>query len=324
MGSSATLSCFQQVNTGASAGSEPPIEPIPFGHVPDPGDDQIPTIIDTPKIQIVDDIGRGAKGDLTTDPCEQTNKQVTFIFTSFCAGCHQQGAASQGLPQFDCVLEYDKLVDPSKRTDMPGVPFVMPGHPEQSRLYQRMADGSMPKVTPDATMKQAPRPTVSDISVVDHWIRSCAPGAPRPGSSTGTGATTGGPTGAGGSSSATTSGPTGAGGGSAGTGGSGGGSGGSAGKSSERDAGTDAAVANDSGNGGSGNGGQDGGLPACAPAYNRMACGGYAPGEQVSRMGQNYTCANVGCRDCATMFQCQPGSNQCPAGNVWTNGGPCR
>jgi phosphatidylethanolamine-binding protein (PEBP) family uncharacterized protein len=55
--------------------------------------------------------------------------------------------------------------------------FVAPGDPDNSRLYSRVARGEMPP--PDVVgLPPRPRPTVSDISILRHWITSCMGAAP--------------------------------------------------------------------------------------------------------------------------------------------------
>ena len=50
--------------------------------------------------------------------------------------------------------------------------FLVPGDPDHSRIYLRTLHGEMPP--PDIIGLPAnPRPSVSDLSVLRHWIESC-------------------------------------------------------------------------------------------------------------------------------------------------------
>src|SRR5262249_12088896 len=80
---------------------------------------------------------------------------------------------------FDCVLDEERLVsmvsatakDPD--THQPAR-FLTPGDPEHSRIYLRPLAGEMPP--PDVIgLPPNPRPSVSDLSVLKHWIKSCIP-----------------------------------------------------------------------------------------------------------------------------------------------------
>jgi phosphatidylethanolamine-binding protein (PEBP) family uncharacterized protein len=57
--------------------------------------------------------------------------------------------------------------------------FLAPADPDNSRLYSRVARGEKPP--PDVVgLPARPRPTVSDISVLRHWISACTGGTPPP------------------------------------------------------------------------------------------------------------------------------------------------
>jgi hypothetical protein len=145
------------------------------------------------------------------------------------------------------------------------------------------------------------------------WIKNCT-GATPPGGSTTTTTTT------------TTTSTTGGMGGSPGDGGTTG-AGGAPGTGGNVTTGGGGSPGNDAGMGGGGPGPNDGGASdaaACAAAYSRTNCGSYTVGTQVSRNGRNYTCSDANCRNCSTDSRCAPGSTGCPAGNTWTNDGPCR
>jgi hypothetical protein len=145
--------------------------------------------------------------DAAFSACDLTSKQAGALLTSFCAPCHANGDASLGVPTFKDVLNVAKMIDPATQTDRPDVPFIVPGYPERSRIYQRVSLGEMPNtnVIPQVRRKL----TTSEVSVLQYWIASClgvtATGATATGPG-GSGATTtgtgsGGTAGAGGSSS---------------------------------------------------------------------------------------------------------------------------
>jgi hypothetical protein len=141
--------CLQPLDSGAAMGSNAP-----------------PTIaLETPPISLPD--------GTTTDPCVLTTLQATEILGTYCAGCHGGGSpgAHQGQTPLDFVLDFDKLK--VARSTVPGNPrFAVPGFPDASRLYVRIAGGEMPPVPP-LGLPPLPRPTVSDISVLYEWIASC-------------------------------------------------------------------------------------------------------------------------------------------------------
>jgi hypothetical protein len=102
--------------------------------------------------------------------CDQNRAKVRTVLETNCAFCHQ-APASMG--HFDFVLEPDTLTTATGTT---GARFVVPGMPDQSRLYQRAAAGEMP---PAGRM---PRPSEGDIAVLRDWIAACVmmgTGAPR-------------------------------------------------------------------------------------------------------------------------------------------------
>jgi len=171
-------SCMlQPLNSEATAGSPPVIAPIDPGNVEDPGDGTTPILTQTPVIQIFTDPGVGPEGDTTTDACKQTSLQASMFLNRYCAACHAVGDASSGVPKFKDVLDLSALTNPTNMTDMPGVPFIVPGYPDKSRVYQKVSEGTMPKINivPEVTT----HPSVSEISVLEEWIANCL-GVSRP------------------------------------------------------------------------------------------------------------------------------------------------
>jgi hypothetical protein len=138
------------------------------------------TSLDTPAIELDFD------GERTTrDPCVATTQQATEILTTYCSECHAPPGSAAG---FSSILDFPALVNARSGTvrdpvtDEP-VRLLIPGQPEQSRLYLRARSGEMPPRR-DPSLPQLRRPTISSISVLRTWILSClasypaAPAAP--------------------------------------------------------------------------------------------------------------------------------------------------
>src|SRR5207253_2582086 len=97
--------------------------------------------------------------------------QATEILRTNCAGCHGGGSPGAHKGDFDFVLDFDRLK--VARSIDPGMPrFAVPGFPDASRVYVRIARGEMPP-PPALGVPPLPRPTVSDFSVLYEWIASC-------------------------------------------------------------------------------------------------------------------------------------------------------
>jgi hypothetical protein len=167
LGASMPLACFQSLQPGAADNTQPRLDAAP----------PPTTALQTPDIEL--DFEGKRK---TTDPCVATTEQAKDILTTSCAGCHGGGpAAMQGQPPFDCVLDFEKLKtkvsdtvkDP--RDSSKPMRFLIPGDPDDSRLYVRVAHGEMPPPLPFG-VKDIPRPTISDISVLREWILNCMGG----------------------------------------------------------------------------------------------------------------------------------------------------
>jgi mono/diheme cytochrome c family protein len=87
-------------------------------------------------------------------------EKARAVLKAHCVRCHgQDGAVEGGL---NYVADLGKLVGRKK---------VVPGSPDESRLFKRMADGTMPP--PD----EQPRPSDADLAAVRAWIQAGAPGA---------------------------------------------------------------------------------------------------------------------------------------------------
>lgn len=129
--------------------------------------------LDTPPIDL-------PNGDSTTDACSATTWHATDILRTYCAQCHGGGdsGARQGQPPFDFVLDFQRMMTarsatvPDPRDPALGMVFIVPGYPEYSRVYQRIANNEMPPMLP-VGLDPLPRPTISDLSVLYTWIASC-------------------------------------------------------------------------------------------------------------------------------------------------------
>ena len=80
-----------------------------------------------------------------------------------CYACHG-GDPEDVREQLD-VLDYDLLIGSDRR-------IVVPGKPEDSRLIQRIADGSMP---PEDMETKLPRLTRKELDFLNEWIQGGAP-----------------------------------------------------------------------------------------------------------------------------------------------------
>ncbi len=127
----------------------------------------IPADTTTPPIQLneVDD------GAATTDPCVKTDEQSLQIRTTYCSMCHSGASATMTMAGFGLVLN-DKALETAvsqlvTSADGGSVRLVIPGDPDDSRLYNFVAGDVMPPAG-------NPHPTVSDISVIRAWIECLA------------------------------------------------------------------------------------------------------------------------------------------------------
>jgi WD40 repeat protein/mono/diheme cytochrome c family protein len=86
-------------------------------------------------------------------------KKAAGVLKANCHRCHGQDGAVEG--GFNYVLDRDTLVARRK---------VVPGQPERSPLYQKVAKGKMPP--PD----EQPRPGDVEVALLRRWIEAGAPG----------------------------------------------------------------------------------------------------------------------------------------------------
>lgn len=173
---SVTSGGLSQADAGAQPACAVPFSLDPTGEIicGDPDSGAPPVVTKTPPIQTADGV--------TLDPCVQTLQQAVKIRQRTCAGCHAPPAA---MGAFAFVLDDNRLI--AARSANPQVldttgmrqRLVIPGDPDNSRLYQRIvhtataAEGQMPPLNTDPTLPQNPRPSVSEISVLRTWIKTC-------------------------------------------------------------------------------------------------------------------------------------------------------
>jgi hypothetical protein len=126
------------------------------------------TSLDTPAIELDD------RGTTTRDPCVATTLQAREILTENCSECHAPPGAAGG---FNSILDFPTLMTATSGTvtdPITGEPvrLLIPGQPDQSRLYVRVQRGEMPPLG-DPSLSRRPRPTTSAISILRTWISSC-------------------------------------------------------------------------------------------------------------------------------------------------------
>jgi hypothetical protein len=150
------LAGCQQLDTSAARG--------PDGNANRPNN---PTTVDHEEGSTHADSGPPpASGEPTSDACEPVRAQARAIREANCAPCHQ-APAKEG--NFYFVLDDEVLV---KAVSATGQRFIVPGAPEDSRLYRRVAAGEMP---PRARTQ---RPSPDDVALLRRWISGClTPGA---------------------------------------------------------------------------------------------------------------------------------------------------
>ena len=128
--------------------------------------------LETPALELAD-------GRIARDSCEAVRLEAYEILDRTCAHCHSGDTpgARQGTPPFDCVLDEERMVSMVSQAAKDPVTkkparFLVPGDADHSRIYLRPLHGEMPP--PDVIGLPAnPRPSVSDLSVLRHWIQSC-------------------------------------------------------------------------------------------------------------------------------------------------------
>jgi len=99
---------------------------------------------------------------------EQESVRVGEILQRHCFECHSQdsGKIKKNLN----ILDHQQLLNVERK-------IVVPGDPENSRLIQRIADGSMP---PEEEETRLPRVTEEELAILKDWILGGAPPLPSP------------------------------------------------------------------------------------------------------------------------------------------------
>ena len=92
--------------------------------------------------------------------------QAREILHRNCYACH--GGNKEDVREELDVLDHDLLIGSDRR-------IVVPGKPNDSRLIQRIADGSMP---PEELETTHPRLAEKELNVLNEWILGGAPGFP--------------------------------------------------------------------------------------------------------------------------------------------------
>jgi hypothetical protein len=109
-------------------------------------------------------------GGMPSSSCSTLRTQVYDVLQTNCAICHQTpGSPALYLGSFNFILDLAQLTSdtsPQSSTTLT-LKYVVNGNPEQSYIYQRISNGSMPPVT------RTQRPTQHDLQVLNQWITSC-------------------------------------------------------------------------------------------------------------------------------------------------------
>jgi Planctomycete cytochrome C len=105
----------------------------------------------------------------STDPnCDAIKTQTRAILQANCTACHGPTADIEKT-KFNYILDTAQLKASGK---------VVPGSPETSPIYKKMASGEMPP--------RDPKPSKGDVKVIEDWIKVClAPPSPTTGGAAG-------------------------------------------------------------------------------------------------------------------------------------------
>ncbi len=169
-----TTGCLQQLDAHASDGiTNATVDPTQGIGGP------FPIKEDTPPIAVNSDPNTGDPvGDTTTDPCVKTLSDASAVLNRACKGCHEAATAegkALGSP-LDHILNSDAIVNTMSTSGaFPGWKYIVPGDPENSLIYHRVAVvQDMPKQAPDATSTTL-KVTISEMSVLRAWIMCLGP-----------------------------------------------------------------------------------------------------------------------------------------------------
>jgi hypothetical protein len=139
---------------GASACSAVSSGGPPGGDVEGDEDEQEAGDGDAPAVSPEDEASR--------ERCRAATENARDFLEDTCAFCHGGGTAREG--GFDTVRDVNAMIDTG---------MIVPGKPERSALYTRLASGMMPP--PEV----AERPSREDVSFVHDWIDCGAPSQAR-------------------------------------------------------------------------------------------------------------------------------------------------
>ena len=101
----------------------------------------------------------GSLGGLTPPAQDELAAKAREVLRANCLRCHGQDGSVEGAMNY--VADLGKLVARKK---------VVPGDPDASRLFKRVADGTMPPPG------EQPRPLAADVATLKAWIAAGAPG----------------------------------------------------------------------------------------------------------------------------------------------------
>jgi hypothetical protein len=121
-----------------------------------------------------------ADGGTTAEACAQVEANSMVIRARSCAPCHSAGPQAQG--NFTSVMNDGVMVN-APSNEMPNVPYVAPGNPLGSMVYQQVVSGLMPPsqslsiqiLGPDAGAGIAST-SPAEASILYEWILNCVPG----------------------------------------------------------------------------------------------------------------------------------------------------
>lgn len=183
-------SCIQKLDPDLSGG--PPVDGEPPTCSPEQGFAcNFKVIVETPKVGLehdpeTGDVTKEAKSEVATvSACEKVTKDTLEVLEKKCGSCHDGPENVQGHP-LNFITDVARLtVASSTGKAFLGEPYIMPGKPEASLIYQRaVISRDMPKIMP----LQPPNfLTVSESSTLREWILNCA-GSPVGGAGGGGGA----------------------------------------------------------------------------------------------------------------------------------------
>jgi len=178
----ALAACFQQVDTGATQGTlNPPKGPeLPPECAAHPDDPCTTTFANEHPIGTL----INGETDTQDNACAVTHDQAMDVITTSCAQCHTGGSPLSGVADFDIMdLQATKEgIAHGNQTFMgKDLRYLIPGDPDKSLIYYRIEKGSMPKAMLDPRGIAVRQPTLSDVSLLNGWIKFCIGVDPMPG-----------------------------------------------------------------------------------------------------------------------------------------------